>query len=726
MIRFSRYPVVRQYEQADCGPAALLSVLRYWGGDTSMAHVRELTRTDARGSTMLGLVQAAEALGFRAQGAAGGYEDLVREVELPCIAHVVQDGLQHFVVVYRADERGVLVGDPGRGLLRLTRARFEAMWKTGAAVLLAPGAELLRRRTPHWLHWVAEYLRREQTWLIQAVFIGAAYTGIGLLTALFIQLLIDHHIPAQDLRRVYILGGALLGLQFVRAAAGYYRRRFLVELNERVGVRMGTEFLTRIFRLPLGFFESRKVGDITARLDDAVKIQTALMVLIGATVIDVLVVVGSLVFVFLLAESLGWIAVATLPAYTLILLTVTKRLKREQHAALSQHAQLEASYIDSLSGIGEILGYRASGHFSRGGLGLYRRYLDAVKRLGFTEAAVTFRAELAGGIIVVVTLVVGAVLVVRSSLMLGQLMAGYSLVAGMLPAIYQILHANIALQGASVAAARLLDLLLVEPEPDRGRRPFRLRHALAIRDGRFVWPRGDVVFDGLDLTLRPGRACGLWGPSGSGKTTLVKILQRKYELSGGELRIDGVPAAEIELAAYRRAVATVPESVHIFTGTLAENILLGRTLERPEALEERIHAFGPDSFLERFPQGLLTLVGARGWQLSAGERQVVGLLRALVDEPEVLILDEGINAVDVRRLDAILGAVRAYAESHAVLLISHQLETLLWCDELYVLDGGRATAYDSPAAALEAHGLRTDAPWVAGHPQPSPAGGDDT
>lgn len=709
MIKLTPYPVVRQYDQADCGPAALLSVLRYWGGNTSIAHVRELARTDARGSTMLGLVQAAQALGFQAHGAKGTYEDLLRDVELPCIAHVIQDGLQHFVVVYKADGRGVLIGDPARGRLRLTRAQFEAMWKSGAAVLLKPGPELLRRDTPHWLRWVAEYLRHEQTWLIQAVFIGAVYTAIGLLTALFIQSLVDHHIPNGDLRRILILGGVLLGLQFVRAAAGYYRQRFLVELNQRVGVRMGTDFLTRIFRLPLGFFESRKVGDITARLNDAVKIQAAIMVLIGTTAIDVLIVTGSLIFVFMLARPLGWIAIVVVPAYTLILFTVARRLKREQHTALSQRAQLEASYIDSLSGISEILGYHASGHFTRTNLQFYRNYLDASKQLGLTEAAVTFRGELAGGIIIVVTLVVGAVLVVRSSLMLGQLMAGYSLVVSMLPAIAQVLQANIALQGASVAAARLFDLLLAEPEANRGRQPFRLRHGITVHNGRFVWPRGEVVFDGLDLSLRPGLVYGLWGPSGSGKSTLVKLLERKYEWTGGEMRVDDVDAAEIELADYRRAIAVVPESVHIFTGTLLENILLGRPLERPETLQDKIREFGLEPFLERFPHGLLTLVGARGWQLSAGERQIVGLLRAIVDEPEVLILDEGLNAVDVQRLEAILDTVRWYARTHVVLLISHQLDTLHWCDQLYVLESGRLITYDAPAAALEVHAIRPGA-----------------
>ena len=281
-----RRPVVRQYEQTDCGAAALLSVLRFHGGNSSLARVRELANTGARGASLLDIVGAATALGFRASGAEGSYEDL-RQVPLPCIAHLVVDGtLQHFVVVYAIDERSVTIGDPARGLRVIGRHLFESQWQTRAVALLEPTSALSATPAPSWWRWLYSYAAAEQTWLAQAAFIGVVYTAVGLFTSIFVQWLIDGFIPAANVEMIAAIGALLLVLHVIRAGAGNLRQRFLLELSRRVVSRVTTDFLVHIFRLPLRFFERRKTGDITARLNDAVRIQRALVVLVGSSAID--------------------------------------------------------------------------------------------------------------------------------------------------------------------------------------------------------------------------------------------------------------------------------------------------------------------------------------------------------------------------------------------------------------------------------------------------------
>jgi len=251
-------------------------------------------------------------------------------------------------------------------------------------------------------------------------------------------------------------------------------------------------------------------------------------------------------------------------------------------------------------------------------------------------------------------------------------------------------------QGANVAITRLLDLLLVEPEPRDGSRPFSLARAVTVEGGRLAWPRAPVLFDGLDLALPRGRMTGLWGESGAGKSTLVKVLERKYALTGGRVLVDGVPADSFDLCDYRRNVASVPENVKIFHGTLAANVLLGRGAPDLEILERRLAALGLLPFLARFEAGLLTPVGEEGRRLSAGERQVVGIMRALIDEPAVLIVDEGLSAIDVRIAELMLQTLRQYADRHAVLLVSHNFRMLNRTDWVYLLEGGRIVEGGAP------------------------------
>ncbi len=698
-----RQPVVRQYDQADCGPAALLSVLRHHGGDASLVQVREMTRTDAKGSTLLALVQAAQGMGFRARGVTGEYDELMRE-SMPCIAHVLIDGrLQHFVVVYRIDERGVLLGDPAKGRVRMGRAEFEEIWKSRAVVLLEPAGPLLCARTPHWGEWILGYFRREETWLYQSVFLGLVYTVLGLLTSVFVQWLIDRFIPEGDLGKIAFTGGALMALQLLRAGAGYLRQRFLVELNRRVSGAVAEDFLGHIFRLPSRFFDSRKTGDITARIHDSVKIQNAVLRILGSAIIDVLIVVGSLAFLFKLAPPLAWLGLGAVPVYGAMLILSTRRIKTDQRQVAASYGAVEASYIDSLGGIEEVRSYDASGAFATLTTRLYGAYQDAVERLGKTQARVSLHAELAGGVLVMGALILGAVLVVRDGLKLGQMMAAYSLLAGMLPSTLRLVEANVALQGASVAATRLMDLLLVRREAGTGERPFRLGSGLEVRGGVFSWKRARPLLNRVDLSLERGRVTGLWGVSGAGKSTLVRILERKYPLSAGALLLDGVPAEEFDLADWRRKVAVVPETVKIFNATLADNVAMGRAAE-PDALAARVRELGFGPFLERFEGGLATMVGEEGRQLSSGERQVVGLLRALLDDPEVLVVDEGINAVDVHVAGLVFGTLTAYAREHSVLLISHNLRTLLRADHLSLLEDGAVTESGAPAELLASDG----------------------
>jgi len=210
-----------------------------------------------------------------------------------------------------------------------------------------------------------------------------------------------------------------------------------------------------------------------------------------------------------------------------------------------------------------------------------------------------------------------------------------------------------------------------------------------------------ALLDGVDLRLPRGRITALWGPSGAGKSTLVKILERKYPLTGGALLIDGVPAEEFELSDYRRNVASVPESVKIFRGTLADNVLLGRAGLDVPALERCLTRTGLQPFVEGFEAGLRTMVGEQWRRLSSGERQIVGLMRALIEEPAVLVLDEGMSAIDVRVASQVLDALRRYAEEHVVLLISHNLRTLREAEWIYVLDRGRIVETGVPHELLD-------------------------
>ena len=625
----AKYPLIKQYDQKDCAPAVLLSVLKFYGGNSSLPHLRELCNTNLHGSTMLDLVNASKILGFKAKGASGEYEDLMKE-KIPSIAHVViDDVLNHFVVVYKIETSKIFIADPGKGKYWLSKEEFLKIWKSKSVVLLEPEKELLKKETPQWYNWIFSYIKKEESWVYQSLFLGTIYTILGLITALFVQLLLDKFIPEKEIAKILYSGGFLIAILLINSLVGFFRQRFLIILNRNVNTKINADFLEHLFKLPKKFFDTRKIGEITARINDAIRIQRAVLQIVGVSLIDVLVVVGSFGLMFYFSEMLAWLSLALIPIYALVLLLSVKKLKAEQNEVMKGYALVESTYFDSLKGVDEIISFGTSNSYSAKNRFFFSNYQEKVKTLGFTQANLSLFAEIFGSLIVVGLLVSGAVRVAEGKLLIGEMMAAYSLLANILPAVNRFVDANIILQETSIASTRLMDLLLIDSEESKGKLQFEMSNSLSIKNGLFSWDGRNNLFQNIDLNIEKGKITSLWGSSGVGKSTLVQILQRKHKLSDGNVFVDEINAEEIDLSEYRKSVGVVPQTIKIFNGTIAENILIGREVSDFSILKKRITELGLLPFYQRFEYGLATVIGEDGRELSGGEKQLISITRNL-------------------------------------------------------------------------------------------------
>ena len=359
-------------------------------------------------------------------------------------------------------------------------------------------------------------------------------------------------------------------------------------------------------------------------------------------------------------------------------------------------AIVESNYIDTLGGIDEIKSFNTAPFFSKFNKLFFGLYQNNVEKLGLTQAKLNLLADLSSVVITVGMLLFGAVWVVNGDIKLGEMMAAYSLAAGILPPINRLINANIALQSANVAAIRLMDMLLVEKEKDDSKLSFMLNDKITLANAAFSWNGRNFLFNDINIDLPVGRITSLWGASGSGKSTIVQLLQRKYLLNKGNILIDGIDYKQYELTDYRKNIGLLPQQIKIFNGTLADNILVGRDVRDPNQLIQLINDTNLSSFINRFENGLNTLLGENGRKLSGGEMQMLALIRALLDKPRVLIIDEGLTGVDFEIEELIYKRIKEYSRENAVLLITHNLSNLLRTDYLYVIRDGKIQEHGSP------------------------------
>jgi ABC-type bacteriocin/lantibiotic exporter with double-glycine peptidase domain len=548
--------------------------------------------------------------------------------------------------------------------------------------------------------WLAQYLRRDSDWLTQCLFLAASTTAVGLTTAVFVRWTIDRFIPDRDVGMVTATGALLAGLFFFRAAAGHLRNRFLLRLARSMASKMNGDLLNRLYSLPSGYFESRAIGDLMSRLSDGLRAQRGAVSLVGAVMIDGVIAVGSIVLLAFVAPPMAALATAGIPLYAVVLALSALKLPPLISEARGAQATAEAAAIDTLRGITVLHDFGEGPHFERANGRHFDASLERVERLGVAQAEIALVSDLTVGALVVGTLTWGSLLVLSGDVMVGQLVAGYALITGAVPSMDRLVHALVEFQDAKVGARRARDIVLTPDHGCPGAVRTAIRSGLALEAVDLEWGDGTLQLAGLSLDVPLGRLTGLAGRSGSGKSTLVSLLLRSKEPTRGRILADGSPVDRLSLDHYRQSVAVVRGETYLFAKTLADNVCLGRSGERLDAGVRRLEALGFGSFHERFPAGWGTVVGESGRPLSTGERQVVGFMRALLGEPAVLLVDEGVVGTDAELTELMLQALRDYAKKHAVLLVSHDPRILLRTDHLAILAEGRIEAEGRPSDLL--------------------------
>lgn len=692
LVRYLEKTHVLQQGQSDCGVACLKSILRYHGGDARLERLRELSGTTVQGTTLLGLYQAAGQLGFDAEGLEAESVENLRELTGPAILHVVlENHLQHYVVFYGFEGERLRLGDPARGLLTTTPAELDAIWKTKALLSLTPNAAFVRtdaeqRRQRRWL---LDLLRDDWPLLGLSAGLGVVLAGLGISTALFSQKLVDDILPSRDEGRLW-LGLALLALLLLaRAGVGFLRGMLLARQGQDFNNRIADGFFGALLRLPKPFFDGRATGEFVARLHDTRRIQHTLAFLAGQAVIALLVSLVTAGALLAYSLPLGLTGLLSVPLFGGLAWRYGGHITHAQRELMGAYARAESQFVDAVQGIEAIKAANREDFFAQ----LSRRVYGQFQARGYDLSRLGLRFSIwaEGGAALLVAGSIGwaAWLVLQSTMTLGELTAVLGLVATLIPAVSSLALVNIQLQEARVAFDRMAEFAQVAPETDGGvsapEPPADERLTLEVTGLAFRFPGRDRLLDGASLRFATGEIVALLGDTGCGKTTLLQVLQRFYPPESGTIRLNSRDWSDWSTPVWRQLVGVVPQHVKLFNGTLLDNLLLGSSTEGTENLVAFCQSHGFDRFFAALPLGYLTPVGEDGINLSGGQRQLVGLARALYRKPRFLLLDEPTAALDRQTEAFVTRLLTALKPSTGVLLVTHRESTAQAADRAYCL-----------------------------------------
>jgi ATP-binding cassette subfamily B protein len=708
--RVFRFPLVRQHDETDCGPAALAMIARFHGKRVGIGRIRDLARASAEGASLAGIAEAAQALGFTPSGVRVSAATAGRHT-LPAIASWARD---HFVVLYRIDRRHAWVADPAVGLRRLTLEEFEKSFQ-GALLLLAPNERLAGvRGAKGGLRRFLEQLGPFWPTVFEIALASLVVDVFALAGPLVTQTIVDRAFPDGELGLVWLLVSGLAAAAVFRIGTEAVREHLIANLTLRLDLRLLLKFFFHVFSLPLSFFRLRRPGEVLSRFAENA---TARSLLAGSAVFALLdLVLVVLVVGVLVVESpkLTLATLAFLPLGAVAALALAPLVRRRSERVVAAAAEQEAVLVDSITAAETVKALALERFVRWKWEASFTRYLRAVYDSARLEILLGSATDALGTASSIVLLGYGAALVVRGELTVGQLVAFQALFATVVAPIRNLVTLWDRIQEASLSLERVDSVLDCEPEESLG--PTNLLDPRSLFKGRIRFdsvffryvPEAPFALQGLSLEVTAGSTVGILGRSGAGKTTAARLILRLDAPSEGRVTIDDVDLASFSVHGLRRAIGFVPEEVHLFQGTVAENIAPGHEDPDRARLEEVARVADAHEFISALPQGYETLLVEGGLGLSGGERQKIALARALYHRPRILLFDDATSAIDLESEEMVLASVRAFAAGSTTILLSHRASAVRHADRILVLEHGRVVQDGTHDELLQAKGLYRD------------------
>ena len=724
-----KYYCIKQHDITDCGAACLATVSKQHGLKLPITQIREIAGTDTRGTNAYGIVKAAEELGFSAKAVKGDKEAFFTPFPLPCIAHVVVDSsLLHYVVIHKITDKKVVIADPGVGLISLTPAEFfgeekggkplqegeapKYQW-SGVLIFVVPGTTFEKGDKTKGIFQRFFHLLIPQRKLIIHVFVASLISVLlGILGTFYFRFLLDDILPGGLSSTLHVISIGVIMLYIFRVLLNAFRSHLLLYLSQKLDISLLLSYYRHVLALPMNFFGTRKVGEIIARFNDATHVREAIS---GATLtimIDTVMVIAGGVILFNQNAYMFGVSVIVVVLYFIIVFCFNKLYRRLNQKLMEDNAQLTSYMVESLNGIQTVKAYRAEDEANLKTEKKFIALLGSIFKLSWVsnlQGSLNGALEAIGGLVI---LWIGAIHVLDGNISIGQLITFNALLVYFIDPVKNLINLQPMMQTAIVAADRLGEILDLPPEVQGNEAnkisPQCIAGDIELQNISFRYGTRKLVLDDICITARQGEKIALVGESGSGKTTLAKLLMNLYTAESGEILINGTNIKDIRIDSLRERIAYVPQETFLFSGTIMENLMLGLLDATPEDVIDAAKMAQAHGFINDLPLRYETLLEENGTNLSGGQRQRLAITRAILKQPDILILDEATSNLDSITERAIEKTIEEYSQGITTFLIAHRLSTIKRCDKIYLMDKGRITESGTHKELLELKGQYYD------------------
>jgi len=706
------FPYYTQLDSMDCGPSCLRMIAKYYGRSYTLQTLREKCFITREGVSMLGISDGAESIGFRTLGVRISFDQLVEDIPLPTILHWNQN---HFVVLYKIKKKRIFqkkekytfyISDPARGKYPIDGEGLKNAWisttergkEAGTALVLSPqpdfynfdDEEKLSRNLGHYVRYLFPY-KSQIAQLVIGMILGSVFS---LIFPFLTQAIVDQGIGNSNLSFITLILIAQLILSITQMGVGFIQSWITLHMNTRISISLISDFLAKLMRLPIRFFDAKNIGDIMQRIGDHGRIQSFMT---GSTLATLFSFVNFIVFAIIMAyynlTILGVFLLGNI-LYTAWILSFLRYRRKLDNSRFAQSSANQSSLVQLITGMQEIKLNNCEKQqrwkwesiqvklFKISVKGTALGQIQQVGSIFFSQTTSLFISFLS------------AKAVVEGEITLGMMMAISYILGQLSGPIGQVIGFIQSLQDAKISLERLNEIHNKEDEEGiinekidfiPSNRTIHLDNISFSYDGA----DRDFVLEDLSLVIPANKVTAIVGASGSGKTTIVKLLLGFYPPIKGNIKVDTASLNDINPHLWRERAGTVMQDGFIFSDTIANNIAVGDEIIDKMKLLHAVEVANIKEFIESLPLKYNSKIGMEGNGISQGQRQRLLIARAVYKNPDFLFFDEATNALDANNERIILDNLKKFYIGKTVVIVAHRLSTVQNADNIVVLEKGK-------------------------------------
>lgn len=713
-----KFPHYKQADVKDCGATCLKIIAKFYKKTIAIQQLRVVSETTREGSSLLGLSDASEKIGFRSIGIKATLK-AIKKAPLPCIVHWNKN---HYAILYKIKNEQFYISDPAHGLIKYKKDEFLKYWignnaneetQEGIALLLEPTPKFYNSKFDEdknnfGFKFLSKYVFKYKQFLWQLVIGLIAVSLLQLIFPFLTQSIVDVGIRNQDIHFIYLILFAQLSLFIGRTAIEVVRSWILLHLSTRINISLVSDFFIKLMNLPISFFDTKMTGDILQRINDHKRIER---ILTTSSLSVLFSMVNLIVFSFVLAyynlSLFGIFAIGSFLYFVWIAIFLKKR-KDLDYKRFSEVSQEQSKVIELINGMQEIKLHNAekkkrwAWEFVQAKL--FKVSVEGLVLEQYQSVGSGFINELKNILITILS----AKLVIDGEITLGMMLAISYIVGQLNSPIAQLINFVRELQDAKISLDRLAEIHnKKDEEPTNEERIHKIdvNSDFTLTNLSFRYIGSDqMVLQNLDLQIPANKITAIVGVSGSGKTTLMKLLLKFYKPNKGTIKIGSYDLQQISQKTWRNECGVVMQEGYIFNDTIANNIAVGDDYIDKKKLEHAVNVANIKEFIESLPISYNTKIGMEGVGLSTGQKQRLLIARAVYKNPNFLFFDEATSALDANNEKEIMEKLNTFFTNKTVVVIAHRLSTVKNAHQIVVLDKGKIVEVGNHATLIENKG----------------------